>query len=120
MPRGQRKNNLLSDTDRFQKIFNFVSKNFTDMNTETLSTDYNVAEGYFKILNPLNNGVKLYLLKMITDSLVTEKAEKVEVKKSTLFDLFGAWKDSPEMDGIEDVIRNSRTNAKTREIVSFD
>ena len=90
------------------------------MNTETLSTDYNVAEGYFKILNPLNNGVKLYLLKMITDSLVIEKAEKIEDKKSTLFDLFGAWKDSKDMDGIEDVIKNSRTNTKTRKIVSFD
>ena len=90
------------------------------MNTETLSTDYNVAEGYFRLLNPLNDGVKLYLLKMITDSLVTEKTEKVEDKKSTFFSLFGAWKDSPEMDGIEDVIKNSRTNTKTRKIISFD
>ena len=38
------------------------------MNRRTLTSDYNVAEGYFKILSPLNDGVKLYLLKMLTDS----------------------------------------------------
>lgn len=90
------------------------------MNTETLTKDYNVAEGYFKILNPLNDGVKLYLLKMLTDSLVSENTEKIESKESTLFDLFGAWKDSPEMENIENVIRDSRSNNKTRSIVSFD
>ena len=90
------------------------------MNTETLTRDYNVAEGYFRILNPLNDGVKLYLLKMLTDSLVSENTEKIETKESTLFDLFGAWKDSSDMDDIENVIKESRTNTKTRNIVSFD
>ena len=87
---------------------------------ETLTRDYNIAEGYFKILNPLNDGVKLYLLKMLTDSLVSENTEKIEAKKSTLFDLFGAWKDSSDMDDIEKVIKDGRTNTKTRNIVSFD
>lgn len=50
------------------------------MNTETLTRDYNEAEGYFRILNPLNDGVKLYLLKMLTDSLVSENAKKMEAK----------------------------------------
>ena len=90
------------------------------MNRVTLTSDYNVAEGYFKILNPLNDGVKLYLLKMLTDSLLSEKTEKIETKESTLFDLFGVWKDSSDMDDIENVIKDSRTNTKTRNIVSFD
>lgn len=57
-----------------------------------------------------------YLLKMLTDSYT----EKIEANKSTLFDLFGAWKDSSDMDDIENVINESRTNTKTRNIVSFD
>ena len=50
---------------------------------------------------------------MLTDSYT----EKIEAKKSTLFDLFGAWKDSSDMDDIERVIK---ANTKTRNIVSFD
>lgn len=53
---------------------------------------------------------------MLTDSYT----EKIEANKSTLFDLFGAWKDSSDMDDIENVINESRTNTKTRNIVSFD
>ncbi len=87
---------------------------------ETLTRDYNIAEGYFKILNPLNDGVKLYLLKMLTDSLVSENAKKMEAKKSRVFDLFGVWKDASDMDDIECVIKDSRTNTKTRNIVSLD
>ncbi len=90
------------------------------MNTETLTRDYNEAEGYFRILNPLNDGVKLYLLKMLTDSLVSENAKKMEAKKSRVFDLFGVWKDASDMDDIECVIKDSRTNTKTRNIVSLD
>ena len=33
---------------------------------------------------------------------------------------FGAWKNSSDMDDIENVIKDSRTNTKTRNIVSFD
>ena len=57
---------------------------------------------------------------MLTDSLVSENAEKMESKKSSVFDLFGAWKDSSDMEDIENVIKDSRTNTKTRNIVSFD
>ena len=45
------------------------------MATATLTTDYKAAEGYFRMLNPLSEGIKLCLLKMITDSLVVKTVE---------------------------------------------
>ncbi|MBP5368962.1 MAG: hypothetical protein J6Z01_10970 [Bacteroidales bacterium] len=90
------------------------------MATATLNTDYNVAEGYFKMLNPLSDSIKIFLLKMIANSLeprqTTEKTEKV----SSLKNLFGVWANSPDTDGIEDFIKNSRTNSGLRQTVSFN
>lgn len=82
-----------------------------------LSADYNLAEMYFQILNPLSDGVKLYLLKMLTDSIVVKS--DTEDENSSLSSLFGVWSDSPDMDGIEDFIKNSRTNGNLRNIISL-
>lgn len=90
------------------------------MSTSAINTDYNVAEGYFKMLNPLSKNTKLFLLKMITDSLVANPDENKENKKGSLVNLFGVWANSPDTDGIEDFIKNSRTNSNSRQTVSFD
>ena len=89
------------------------------MYTNTYKADYDIAENYFKYLNPLSDSIKLCLLKMLTDSLVVVPTKTKEKKKSSLSKLFGAWADSPEMDDIEDVIKNSRTNGQLRRTVSF-
>lgn len=90
------------------------------MYTKTVAEDYNIAENYFKYLSPLSDNIKLCLLKLLTDSLVVAPTQVKEKKKSSLSKLFGAWADSPEMDDIEDVIKNSRTNGHLRQTVSFD
>lgn len=90
------------------------------MATASLNTDYNVAEGYFRMLNPLSKNTKLFLLKMITDSLVANPAENKADKKGSLAQLFGGWANSPDTNGIEDFIKNSRTNSNLRKTVSFD
>ena len=90
------------------------------MYTNTYKADYDIAENYFKYLNPLSDSIKLCLLKMLTDSLVVVPTKTKEKKKSSLSKLFGAWADSPEMDDIEDVIKNSRTNGQLRQTVSFE
>ena len=90
------------------------------MYTNTYKADYNTAENYFKILNPLSDSVKLCLLKMLTDSLVVAPSQNEEKKNTSLSKLFGVWADHPEMDNIEDFLKNSRTNGHLRQTVSFD
>jgi len=90
------------------------------MYTNTYKADYDTAENYFKILNPLSDSVKLCLLKMLTDSLVVAPSQNEEKKNTSLSKLFGVWADHPEMDNIEDFIKNSRTNGHLRQTVSFD
>ena len=90
------------------------------MYTNTYNADYDTAENYFKILNPLSDSVKLCLLKMLTDSLVVASSQNEEKKNTSLSKLFGAWADYPEMDNIEDVIKNSRTNGHLRQTLPFD
>jgi len=90
------------------------------MATATLTTDYKAAEGYLRMLNPLSEGIKLCLLKMITDSLVVKTVEYPRKKESSLSKLFGVWADSSDTDDIEDFIKSSRTNSAMRKIVSFD
>lgn len=97
-----------------------MNQNKSIMYTKTVTADYNTAENYFKFLNPLSDSIKLCLLKLLTDSLVVAPAQTKERKKTSLSKLFGAWADSPEMDDIEDVIKNSRTNGHLRQTVSFD
>lgn len=90
------------------------------MYTNTYKADYNTAENYFKFLNPLSDSIKLCLLKMLTDSLVVAPTQTEEKKKTSLSKLFGVWADYPEMDNIEDIIKNSRTNGHLRQTASFD
>ncbi len=90
------------------------------MYTNTYKADYNTAENYFKFLNPLSDSIKLCLLKMLTDSLVVAPTLTEEKKKTSLSKLFGVWADYPEMDNIEDIIKNSRTNGHLRQTASFD
>ena len=97
-----------------------MNKTKSIMSTNTYTADYNIAENYFKYLNPLSDNIKLCLLKMLTDSLVVAPTQPKEKKKSSLSKLFGVWADSTEMDDIENVIKNSRTNGQLRKTVSFD
>lgn len=97
-----------------------MNQNKSIMYTKTITADYTTAENYFKFLSPLSDSIKLCLLKLLTDSLVVAPTQTKEKKKTSLSKLFGAWADSTEMDDIEDVIKNSRTNGHLRQTVSFD
>lgn len=89
-----------------------------------MDTSLNMADYYFPMLNTLSRKAKLYLVKKLTDSLLSDEALSAPAheddKKKIFNEVAGAWADDPEADMMENEIRNARTSDTTRKIVSFD
>lgn len=77
------------------------------MNTSTLTTPSPASAPYWKNLKGLSNKVKLELITLLRNSMVTDKEEE---KSDNWADRYcGAWNDSRSADEIVDQIHSMRT-----------
>lgn len=79
-----------------------------------------LANSYFGMLKSLSNETKLHLIKLLTDSILTNKDKNVAVENDKLEEFFGIWSDDAETDNMINIIRDSKVSGKTRNIVSLD
>lgn len=79
-----------------------------------------LANSYFGMLKSLSNETKLHLIKLLTDSILTNKDKNVAVENDKLEEFFGIWSDDAETDNMIKIIRDSKVSGKTRNIVSLD
>lgn len=79
-----------------------------------------LANSYFGMLKSLSNETKLHLIKLLTDSILTNKDKNIAVENDKLEEFFGIWSDDAETDNMIKIIRDSKVSGKTRNIVSLD
>lgn len=79
-----------------------------------------LANSYFGMLKSLSNETKLHLIKLLTDSILTNKDKNVAVENDKLEEFFGIWSDDAETDNMIKIIRDSKVSGKTRNIASLD
>lgn len=79
-----------------------------------------LANSYFGMLKSLSNETKLHLIKLLTDSILTNKDKNIAVENDKLEEFFGIWSDDAETDNMINIIRDSKVSGKTRNIVSLD
>lgn len=68
----------------------------------------------------LDNNNKQWLADKLLADIHKDKAAKEEQDDIRFQNLAGCWADCPEMENIETMIRESRTNGATRHILSLD
>lgn len=79
-------------------------------------------EGLWSFLQSLSldNDNKQWLADKLQEEIRKTDPKTIEDNENKLFNsLAGCWGDCPEMEDVEDVIKKSRTNGMTRNIVSF-
>ena len=79
-------------------------------------------EGLWSFLQSLSldNNNKQWLADKLQEDIRKTDQKTIEENDDKLFNsLAGCWGNCPEMDDVEDVIKKSRTNGVTRNIVSF-
>lgn len=79
-----------------------------------------LANSYFGMLKSLSNETKLHLIKLLTDSILTNKDKNIAVENDKLEEFFGIWSDDAETDNMIKIIRDSKVSGKTRNIASLD
>lgn len=79
-------------------------------------------EGLWSFLQSLSldNNNKQWLADKLQEDIRKNDQKTIEENEDKLFNsLAGCWENCPEMDNMEDVIKQSRTSGVTRNIVSF-
>lgn len=79
-----------------------------------------LADSYFGMLKSLSNETKLHLIKMLSDSMLSNEEKKVVVSHKKLEDYFGIWSDDAVADNMIKTIRENRLSGETRHIVSLE
>lgn len=80
-----------------------------------------LADSYFGMLKSLSNETKLYLIKMLSDSMLNHEDDKtMPAKGKKLEDFFGIWSNDAETEDMIEAIRDNKRSGATRHVVSLD
>lgn len=80
-----------------------------------------LADSYFGMLKSLSNETKLYLIKMLSDSMLNHEDDKtMTAKGKKLEDFFGIWSNDAETEDMIEAIRDNKCSGVTRHVVSLD
>lgn len=101
-------------------IFVVIEVLTADKEIKIMDISMRLANSYFGMLKSLSNETKLHLIKLLTDSILTNKDKNVAVENDKLEEFFGIWNDDAETDNMIKIIRDSKVSGKTRNIASLD
>lgn len=101
-------------------IFVVIEVLTADKEIKIMDISMRLANSYFGMLKSLSNETKLHLIKLLTDSILTNKDKNIAVENDKLEEFFGIWSDDAETDNMIKIIRDSKVSGKTRNIVSLD
>lgn len=101
-------------------IFVVIEMLTADKEIKIMDISMRLANSYFGMLKSLSNETKLHLIKLLTDSILTNKDKNIAVENDKLEEFFGIWSDDAETDNMIKIIRDSKVSGKTRNIVSLD
>lgn len=101
-------------------IFVVIEVLTADKEIKIMDISMRLANSYFGMLKSLSNETKLHLIKLLTDSILTNKDKNVAVENDKLEEFFGIWSDDAETDNMIKIIRDSKVSGKTRNIASLD
>lgn len=106
--------------NRNNVIFVVIEVLTADKEIKIMDISMRLANSYFGMLKSLSNETKLHLIKLLTDSILTNKDKNIAVENDKLEEFFGIWSDDAETDNMIKIIRDSKVSGKTRNIVSLD
>lgn len=81
-------------------IFVIIEMLTADKEIKIMDISKRLANSYFGMLKSLSNETKLHLIKLLTDSILTNKDKNIAVENDKLEEFFGIWSDDAETDNM--------------------